>query len=516
MKNFRIYKGDSEAIFVYIQQLTREQKKRFTQQFKPGKGKKKPLFYQLYEGLQRLEAFDEETVRKLIDSKDFIKALRALTEKLIYIQLLHEKEEQPRIAIIQAAMELGAIHIVRKTMVKEVQDGMDKADLAQLLIVWRLLNHLRRTFGVDLRPDLPPNCPSELEALHCLQLAAQAGQLLDDLEPGFQWLFPERLELVGKTLPLTETISKTKSLFAPVFSYPAHKVMTRVHLLAGQLDKAIDYQLRVIRFLPTLPMLTLAEVLHEYFIMAHLWASGKQFEPAFQLIEVIQSVVTRNPMEENLRLRFEVKCLLGISMRTWNLDLALRADALLVKHADLFRNKELGMLNYQIALVHFVHGAYEIACKRLRDLINLPKAINDEVSIWADLLLMAAYQSRSEKWMADDGLKACQKMVDQSGLPYAQLIHRFLSHVIHLDPVKGDQDKINSLKDAFKPFFLQGGDVQYLWYFDVLQWFEADNRGLSPKALHDSNEPGWAWNGLVDDLDLASSYRDIVYPLSTP
>jgi len=513
MGNLHLFKHDSESVFLYVRQLSQKQKQQFSIHFKPGKGKKKPHFFLLYEGIQGMQEFDAPIMRALIPSKNYKKVLNALIEKLIYVQLIYQTEEKPRLAIIRTAISLGAIQYARTIIAEEFKTELQKGNLHQLLQVWKIIHHLRRTYGVDLRPDLPEGHPDELEILQCLELTVQAEHLLDELEVGFQWQYSERLELVGNIIPLTQAIAVTQSQLSPIYVYPAYRVMVRAYLLAGELDKAIQYQSYILRLVPHLPPLDLGDLLYEYQLMAHLQASAKAFAQAAQFVQAIQQAETRHPIEENLRRRFEVKCMLGLGLRSWNLDLAQQAYDLLEAHPELFLDVERGMFHYQIALIHFVNGQYDKTCVLLRDLINLPHKANQQVRIWAELLLAAAYISRDEWVLAGDVLDNCIKAIQREKLELALLIHNMLKLLHPYTRKNTPAERLENARRAFLSLLREGKDVQYLWYFDALQWFEACERGITCKALHDLGEPGWAWNGLVEELDLAFSYREVIYPL---
>ncbi len=513
-KNLLTAKPDLKAVFFWIKSFTTNQKRQFTAMY-GSTGKSKAGFWKLYQGFLAAEEFDATALQKIISSKNFYRDLDILLEKLIYWSLTSEKDEQPRLYIIQKAIGVGAVKMVKKFVWEELEKCLQWNRFAEALVLLNLAEQLHQIFGVNIRLNNPKPFPSRQQILYHIEELLALENTVKGLDLAFfrrqeereayiywawggfrrfkQW---ERLEM--------EIPDIRKRIFSA-------SIQARIAILNQDLAASIAHQVEVAALVDSIPQNPIGESLHEANILVHLHALARDRSQARLILEQIRQLKPQNPLEEALQFQFTTKAEMGIAERWWDAESAEKIFEKLMARPDAFSKVDYPMLLFKVALIHFVNGNYKLAIRRLVEVFDLAPDMKKEVLVWAELLELGCHYSLGELDTVDRSLKRCKKVVEGSGSRHASLVFRTLKAISH-NKAYGREWEVS---EPFRKEFSVGSDdwvgpVEN-WYFHLTHWLEARRRKMTCKELHEDGDAVWQWNGL-DEVDPARSMHRIFYP----
>ena len=513
-------KPDLRAVFFWISGLDTSEKRSFATLFKPPK-KSKAQFWTLYEGLSKLETYDENAIRSLIPGKHFTRNLETLLEKLIYWQLFSQKDQAPKLYIIQKAIEVGAFELVTKVLREEVRTCFRLSRYARLLMLKDWMEEVSLIFGVHLWNylELPYVFP------HTLVMKIEQHQAWREAISQLNWAFMatgKKREyfiehafghidaIKGKTERLAQEIPNDLRL-----EILQGSVAARVALLRNNLDECILKQHQVATLVSETPELSMAEKLHEANILIHLYALTASPLAAVGMLQFIRGLQPGNPLEESFQYRFLVRAEMGLVERLWDVKRAGPLGEQLLARPEAFLEANYPVLIYKIALVHFVNGDYSGTLKWLREYHALPTQQRARMQVWAELLEMATYYSLEDLETVDRCMKRVKGVVKESNSEYADLVFRTLKAISHIKAVGREYEVALPFKDEFQSLLERWSYPDEIWYFDFIQWLEARKRKMTCLELHRSGEEGWRWSGHMDEIDPAWSMFKVFYPTQT-
>jgi|GEM_PF-2543512 len=511
---FPLSYSDSEAVFWYVKRLEFAHRKQFSQLFKPVKGKKKPLFFRLYEVILKSDGFEEDGLRSAIPSKNFRRVCQTLMEKLIHTQMFLEKGDKPRLFLIESALNLGAVEGVRKAVTEELQAALKAEAFEEIFRMLGWVDAARRIYGIQLTADLEDGFPTRRQIVEHLSLEMELSEVLDQCEIGFEFNSPDRLALIDLVRGVLVKAGSHPHFPSRVCQYLLFRLEVRVSLFAGLAGDALDAQARLIKFVFSRRDFSNGEVYREVLLFVHLLAVNGDFDRALETLGMMESFPTTTPLERNLLVQYLGKAKAGIAVYNWDLKLAKEAYESLGDRPGAFRPFHVVDFSLKLATTLFVHGHMKEASRHLRGLLQHPGVERYAVRVWAELLLVASYHDRGESELAYDAWVGVRGFIEREDIPYANLVYALLGKVIDA-PSLADEAAIVAVEWEG---FLAGCGVDQagacIPLFDVMQWLEARQRKCSCFDLCQAGDTRWVWVGSLHPLDLAGSLGGVVYPVS--
>ena len=517
MENWLSSDPDIRAAFFWINSLSPVEKRLFATLTKPG-GNGKLNFWKLYEGMTRMKEYDEGAIRSLVPKRNFTRDLETLLEKLIYWQAFNDKKEGPRLYVIQKALEVGAMGMVRKILAEDIENCMATGRYSRLLMIHEWMDKMHYIFGLKYSAYLP-KLPFRQSIMERLQEQGEWHRAIRGFRSAFMSNEPNRSTWIkinlGGLYQLEKVRYKPKSSFKlPDLQLRIDKgrIATRMAMLRGNLERSIAHQQNVLDLVMSANHLSVAEKLHESNIQVHLNAMSGNFVEAEKILENMYLAKVENPMEANLRFRFVAFAEMGLAERRWDVEGAARVEQGLKERPEAFLPGSLGILWHRIALIQFVSGAFRASIRSLQEFFALPSTEKEGFLVWAELLELGALYSLGEWEDVDRIMRRVGKVVQASGSKFADLIFRTLHSLGRTSAFGKESEIVAPFLQEFDALLSEWDYPDELWYFDLGHWWESHRRGMSCKALQDLSEEDWRWRGHMDEVDPAWSICPVYYP----
>lgn len=515
MENWLTSKPDLKAVFFWIKSLTVAQKRDFITK-SVIKGRSQSATWKLYEGFNKLAEYDEEVIRGFIPAKNFNRVLKTLIEKLIYWQLSLENTQQPRLSVIQKAIDVGAVELVRRYVVEELDECLQWNRFSQAMVLLEWAEELYQLFGINIRLNNPKPFPDEWQIHEEMSDILFLKRSIGSLRYAFIRPKEEREGLIAYALNDRRSphLANYYAVEVPDIRKRLlnHSIQARVAILEGDLSGSVESQKEVIDLISSIPQNPIAETLHEVNILVHLYALDGKKGQSMATLEDMRELKPQNPLESTLQFQFIAKAEMGLAERWWDAELATEIFANLLDRPGAFSDQDYPILLYKVALIHFVNGDYRQTLKCLREVFALPLNMKSQMLVWAELLELASHYSLENIDFVDSNLRRVKGNVKESGSEYADLVFRTIKAISHFDAFGFERRVSSSFRDEFHENREKWQETKESWHFDFNHWLEARHQKKTCKELHEANDGEALWNGHLDQVDMARSMLPIFYP----